>query len=110
MAALLAAVWRAQLHRDPGEAHVTAESPPMAVASLAYTLPSLLASPQWRPAADAAASRLAALAQHPAGSATVRCQVLVRSHQDALICLQHAHAERKKTARSHVPMMRGHTA
>ena len=77
MAALLAATWRAQLHSDSGETHVTAQSPPAAAAALPYALPSLLEHPQWRPAADAAAHRLAAIVEHAAGSTMVQCEVLV---------------------------------
>lgn len=77
MAALLVATWRAQLHHDAGEAHVTTSAPPFAVAALSYTLPSLLTHPQWRLAADAMAQRLAAIAEHPVGSVGVHADILV---------------------------------
>ncbi|KAK9905743.1 hypothetical protein WJX75_005520 [Coccomyxa subellipsoidea] len=76
MAALLAATWRAQLNSDPGETHVTAQSPSAGAAALPYALPSLLEHPQWRPAADAAAHRLAAVVDHAAGSTMVQYEVL----------------------------------
>jgi hypothetical protein len=79
MAALLAATWRAQLNSDPGETHVTTQSPSAGAAALPYALPSLLEHPQWRPAADAAAHRLAAVVNHAAGSTMVQYEVLVGS-------------------------------
>ncbi|BDA47327.1 probable protein RST1 at N-terminal half [Coccomyxa sp. Obi] len=76
MAALLVATWRAQLHHDAGEAHITTSAPPFAVAALSYALPLLLSHPQWRPAADPVAQRLAVIAEHPLGSVGVQAVIL----------------------------------